>query len=80
MTKVLVNQRWFHLDEKKIKQYLKARRIELFAMGVNQKVRNMKRGLAMQEDPFAMQIGLMNRELKRFQDVCGIKDEELFKL
>lgn len=68
------------MDEDKLKQYLKARRIELIAMGVNQKVKNMRIGLSMIEDPFAGQLGIINREIKRVQKVAGITDEELFKL
>ncbi len=60
--------------------YLRARRIELYAMGVNQFERNKRRGLSMSEDQFAGQIGILMRELKRFQRACGIPDEELFKL
>ncbi len=60
--------------------YLRARRIELFAMGANQFDRNKKRGLSMSEDIFAGQLGILMRELKRFQRACGITDEELFKL
>ena len=60
--------------------YLKARRIELYAMGVNQFERNRKRKISMSEDIFAGQLGILMRELKRFQTACGITDEELFKL
>ena len=49
-------------------------------MGINQRNRNMKRQLAMQEDPFAGQLGIINREIKRVQKAAGITDEELFKL
>ncbi len=60
--------------------YLRARRIELYSMGVNQFERNKRRGISMSEDQFAGQIGILMRELKRFQRACGITDEELFKL
>ena len=49
-------------------------------MGVNQFERNKKRHISMSEDQFAGQLGILMRELKRFQAACGITDEELFKL
>ena len=48
-------------------------------MGANQRQKNMKRGLSMSEDVFAGQLGILMRELKRFQTACGITDDELFK-
>jgi len=68
------------LDEEKLKQYLRARRIELIAMAINQKEKNMKRKLSMSEDVFAGHLGIINREIRRVQKAAGITDEELFKL
>jgi len=65
-------------DLDRVKQYIIARRKELFIMGMNQKNRNKRRGLSMSEDIFAGQIGMINREIKRIQKVLNITDEEVF--
>jgi len=67
-------------DIDRVKQYVKARRKELFIMGMNQKNRNKKRGLSMSEDIFAGQLGMINREIKRIQKVLKITDSEVFDL
>ena len=64
----------------RVKRYIKYRRRELVVMGMNQRLKNMKRGLAMQEDPFAGQLGIANRELKRIQKIVGLTDEEVFAI